>query len=80
MTNTGQNGVFTIHVYGKLKYVLLLVFNRMPHVDIFPHLIFKSISCLWFLSSITHMKVIIQNQEKHNELFRDIAKRLPKNE
>lgn len=58
----------------------------MTHAE-FPHLIFKTISCLWFLGSINHMKVIIQQQEKQNELLRDIAtklgtdqKRLPKNE
>ena len=53
----------------------------------FPHLIFKTISCLYFSSSIGHMNVIIRQQEKQNELLRDIAVKLdaeqnrsPKNE
>lgn len=42
---------------------------------------------MWFLGSIGRMEIMIQNQQKQNELLRDIAmkldteqKRLPKNE
>ena len=81
----GPNGDFTIHVSSRPKHAEILSDSMTHHI--FPHIIFKTISCCWFIGTATYMEIVIRNQQKQNELLRDIAmkldteqKRLPKNE